>query len=76
MIQFDAGELQCCRLDVGAFEGLNPEEQAVFGIQQAAVIHARNDGGNFQQGIGGTVEAAGFHIHYHWQIATEPLRHG
>ncbi|MNH30504.1 hypothetical protein D3C79_908030 [compost metagenome] len=75
MVQLDPGELQRGRLDVGALERLHPVEVGVLGEQEALFVHADGDSGNFQQGIGSAVEAAGFNIYHYRQIAAEALGH-
>ncbi|MNQ63585.1 hypothetical protein D3C85_779710 [compost metagenome] len=75
VIELDPGEIQGRLFDIGAGEGLDAEEQGVFGVEEAAFIHADGGGGDFQQGVGGAVEAAGFHIHDDRQVAAKAFRH-
>ncbi|MNH30507.1 hypothetical protein D3C79_908070 [compost metagenome] len=75
MVQLDPGELKCGRLDVGALERLHSVEVGMFGEQEAFLVHADGDGGNFQQCIGSAVETTGFNIHHDRQIAAEALGH-
>ncbi|MDT4863781.1 hypothetical protein FQZ97_985040 [compost metagenome] len=75
MVEFDAGELQGRLLDVGARKGLDAEKVRVVRIEEAAFVHGDCGRGDLQQGIGGTVEATGFHIHHHRQVTTKTCGH-
>lgn len=75
MVKLDAGEFQRGRLDVGAFEGLDAEEVGVFREQEAFLVHADSGRGDFQQRVGGRVEAAGLDVHHYRQVAAEAARH-
>ncbi|MCY1434047.1 hypothetical protein D9M71_500920 [compost metagenome] len=75
VVQLDPGELQRSLFDVGAFERLDAEEVSVVRIEEALFIHGDGGRRDFQQGVGGGVESAGFHVHHDRQVATEARRH-
>ncbi len=75
VIQLDAGEIQRRLLDIGPGERFDTEEIGVLRKQQTLLVHADGDRGNFQQGIGGRIEATGLDIHHHRQVATETTGH-
>ncbi len=75
VIELDPGEFQGCRLDVGTFERFDPEEVGVLGEHETIFVHADGGRGDFQQGIGGRVEATGFYVDDNRQVAAKACRH-
>ena len=76
VIELDAGEIQCGLFDVGAGKRLNTKEIGVVGEHEALFVHADGGRGNFQQGVGGAVETAGFNIDDYRQVTAKALGHG
>ena len=69
----DPGKFERCRLEVGAFKGLNIEKKLFSCVQSAFVIHADQDRCNLEQGIRLGIEATGFNIDDNGQKASEPV---
>ncbi len=76
VIELDPGEVQRRLFDIGPDEGLDPEEMGVVRVEKTLLVHGDGGGGDFQQGIGGAVEAAGLDIHNHRQVAAKTCGHG
>ncbi|MCY1178382.1 hypothetical protein D9M73_187290 [compost metagenome] len=75
VIELDPGEFQGCRFDVRAFERLDTEKVGVIRVNKTLFIHGDGGRGDFQQGVGGGVEATGFYVDDNRQVTTEPCGH-
>src|SRR5690606_6643703 len=71
MVEVDAGDLQRLRVDGGSRRGFDMGAGRLAKYQRAVVVDVEWYRGDFEQGVAVPVEAAGFHVHHHGQVAAE-----